>query len=82
MKEYKPFKSGKVRELYDLGDSLVMVCTDRISAFDNILKCPIPEKGAVLNVQILVRFHKRYRSEPYDFHRYKGYAGILSDRRI
>ena len=49
MKEYKPFKSGKVRELYDLGDSLVMVCTDRISAFDNILKCPIPEKGCVLN---------------------------------
>ena len=30
MKEYKPFKSGKVRELYDLGDSLIMVCTDRI----------------------------------------------------
>lgn len=49
MKEYKPFKSGKVRELYDLDDSLVMVCTDRISAFDNILKCPIPEKGCVLN---------------------------------
>ena len=49
MKEYKPFKSGKVRELYDLGDSLVMVCTDRISAFDVILKDPVPEKGAVLN---------------------------------
>lgn len=49
MKEYKPFKSGKVRELYDLGDSLVMVCTDRISAFDNILDDPIPEKGVVLN---------------------------------
>lgn len=49
MKEYKPFKSGKVRELYDLGDSLIMVCTDRISAFDSILKTPIPQKGAVLN---------------------------------
>ena len=49
MKEYKPFKSGKVRELYDLGDSLVMVCTDRVSAFDNILKDPIPQKGVVLN---------------------------------
>lgn len=49
MKEYKPFKSGKVRKLYDLGDSLVMVCTDRISAFDSILKTPIPQKGAVLN---------------------------------
>ena len=49
MKEYKPFKSGKVRELYDLGDSLIMVCTDRISAFDNILENPIPKKGKVLN---------------------------------
>jgi phosphoribosylaminoimidazole-succinocarboxamide synthase len=49
MKEYKPFKSGKVRELYDLGDSLIMVCTDRISAFDNILESPIPKKGEVLN---------------------------------
>ena len=49
MKEYKPFKSGKVRELYDLGDSLIMVCTDRISAFDNILENPIPKKGEVLN---------------------------------
>lgn len=49
MKEYKPFKSGKVRELYDLGDNLIMVCTDRISAFDNILESPIPKKGEVLN---------------------------------
>ena len=49
MKEYKPFKSGKVRELYDLGDSLIMVCTDRISAFDNILESPLPKKGEVLN---------------------------------
>lgn len=49
MKEYKPFKSGKVRELYDLGDSLIMVCTDRISAFDNILENPISKKGEVLN---------------------------------
>lgn len=49
MKEYKLFKSGKVRELYDLGDSLIMVCTDRISAFDNILESPIPKKGEVLN---------------------------------
>ena len=45
MKEYKPFKSGKVRELYDLGDSLVMVCTDRISAFDNILNARSRKKA-------------------------------------
>ena len=53
MKEYKPFKSGKVRELYDLGDSLVMVCTDRISAFDKILENPIPKKGEVLNLSLI-----------------------------
>lgn len=38
MKEYTPFKSGKVREVYDAGDSIIMVATDRISAFDHILK--------------------------------------------
>ncbi len=43
------FKSGKVREMYDLGDSFLMVATDRISAFDRILPNPIPYKGAVLN---------------------------------
>ena len=48
MKEYKPFKSGKVREVYDIGDSIVMVATDRISAFDHILKNKITQKGAVL----------------------------------
>ena len=48
MKEYKPFKSGKVREVYDVGDSIIMVATDRISAFDHILKNKITDKGAVL----------------------------------
>ncbi|MDH3592032.1 MAG: phosphoribosylaminoimidazolesuccinocarboxamide synthase [Planctomycetota bacterium] len=40
---------GKVRDVYDLGTSLVMVATDRISAFDVILPDPIPDKGKVLN---------------------------------
>ncbi len=48
MKEYRPFKEGKVREVYDIGDSLVIVATDRISAFDNILKNKIVDKGAIL----------------------------------
>ncbi len=48
MQEYTPFKSGKVREVYDIGDSLIMVATDRISAFDHILKNKITGKGAVL----------------------------------
>src|SRR5882672_10309694 len=41
-------KSGKVREVFDLGDALLFVATDRISAFDVILPNPIPEKGRVL----------------------------------
>ena len=48
MQEYKPFKSGKVREMYDAGDSIIMVATNRISAFDHILKNNIRTKGAVL----------------------------------
>ncbi len=48
MKEYTPVKEGKVREIYDIGDELIMVATDRISAFDVILKNKIVGKGAVL----------------------------------
>lgn len=43
-----PVKRGKVRDIYDLGDRLLIVATDRISAFDCILPTPIPRKGAVL----------------------------------
>ncbi|MBI3318035.1 MAG: phosphoribosylaminoimidazolesuccinocarboxamide synthase [Candidatus Omnitrophica bacterium] len=42
------FKRGKVRDLYDLGEHLLIVATDRISAFDVVLPTGIPEKGAVL----------------------------------
>ncbi len=48
MQEYKPVKEGKVREIYDLGDALVLVATDRISAFDVILKNEVTKKGTVL----------------------------------
>jgi phosphoribosylaminoimidazole-succinocarboxamide synthase len=41
--------SGKVREMFDAGDDLLMVATDRISVFDVVLPTPIPDKGAVLN---------------------------------
>jgi phosphoribosylaminoimidazole-succinocarboxamide synthase len=43
------FRRGKVRDVYDLGASLLIVSTDRISAFDVVLPCGIPEKGKVLN---------------------------------
>ena len=48
MKEFSPVKEGKVREVYDNGDSLVIVATDRISAFDVILKNEVTDKGAIL----------------------------------
>ena len=48
IQELKPVKEGKVREVYDNGDSMVIVATDRISAFDVILKNEITQKGAIL----------------------------------
>jgi phosphoribosylaminoimidazole-succinocarboxamide synthase len=42
------FRTGKVRDVYDLGDSLLIVATDRISAFDYVLGSGIPDKGKVL----------------------------------
>ncbi|MCK5434626.1 MAG: phosphoribosylaminoimidazolesuccinocarboxamide synthase [Dehalococcoidales bacterium] len=44
-----PFSRGKVRDTYDLGNRLLIVTTDRISAFDVVLPCGIPDKGMVLN---------------------------------
>ncbi|MBW2589396.1 MAG: phosphoribosylaminoimidazolesuccinocarboxamide synthase [Deltaproteobacteria bacterium] len=44
----KIFKRGKVRDVYDLGDNLLMVATDRISAFDVVIPDPIPDKGKIL----------------------------------
>ena len=43
------FSRGKVRDSYDLGNQLLIIATDRISAFDVVLPCGIPDKGAVLN---------------------------------
>jgi len=43
------FIRGKVRDTYDLGNQLLIVATDRISAFDSVLPCGIPNKGLVLN---------------------------------
>ncbi len=42
-------KQGKVRDVYDLGDQLLMVATDRISAFDVVMPDPVPDKGKILN---------------------------------
>jgi len=47
--EIKKLRSGKVREVFDLGETLLFVATDRLSAFDVVFPDPIPGKGAVLN---------------------------------
>src|SRR5437870_9617595 len=52
-------RSGKVREVFDLGDTLLFVASDRISAFDVVLPDPIPKKGAVLN-QLSTFWFKRF----------------------
>ena len=48
MPDLKLLKRGKVRDIYDMGDALLMVVTDRISAFDVIMPTPIPDKGKIL----------------------------------
>jgi len=47
-KDLKLFRKGKVRDVYDLGDKLLIVSSDRISCFDVVLPCGIPYKGEVL----------------------------------
>ena len=49
---------GKVRDIYELGDQLVIVATDRLSAFDVVLPTPIPDKGRVLTQLSLFWFEK------------------------
>jgi len=50
------FKRGKVRDVFDLGDKLLIVATDRISAFDSVIPTPIPDKGKILNMLSLFWF--------------------------
>ena len=75
-------RSGKVREIFDLGDSLLFVATDRISAFDCIMPDPIPGKGAVLTGLSAFWFRRldfvenhvlatRFEDFPAPLHRYR-----------
>ncbi|MEW6325331.1 MAG: phosphoribosylaminoimidazolesuccinocarboxamide synthase [Nitrospirota bacterium] len=52
-----PKRQGKVRDIYDLGDRLLLIATDRISAFDVVLPDPIPGKGALLTRMSAFWFH-------------------------
>ena len=61
------FRRGKVRDIYDLGDKLLIVSTDRISAFDVVLPCGIPDKGRVLNLLSAFWFEKTTHLLPNHF---------------
>lgn len=85
----RPDSQGKVRDLYDLGDKLLIVATDRISAFDYILKDEIPYKGEVLTRLSLFWFEpaRGHHSQPSDFRgrgrpteKFKPYAEWLNGR--
>lgn len=52
-----PLARGKVRDIYDLGDRLLIVATDRLSAFDVVMPTPIPDKGRVLTQLSLFWFN-------------------------
>ena len=52
------FIRGKVRDTYDIGNLLLIIATDRISAFDSVLPCGIPNKGLVLNQLSIFWFKK------------------------
>src|SRR5256885_8852497 len=53
-----PVRRGKVRDVYDLGDALLIVATDRISAFDVVMPNGIPDKGKILTALSLFWFEK------------------------
>lgn len=89
--ELTPLKRGKVRDVYDLGEHLLMVATDRISAFDVVMPNPVPDKGIILTqislfwfdiMQPLVQNHvvaRDVKQYPEVCHRY---AEVLEGRSM
>jgi phosphoribosylaminoimidazole-succinocarboxamide synthase len=83
-------RSGKVREVFDLGTDLLFVATDRISAFDCVLPDPIPGKGAVLNKLSAFWFQKFHQVRSHfitaDFDKFpeslQAYEELLRDRSM
>lgn len=69
---------GKVRDIYDLGDRLLIVATDRLSAFDVVLPTPIPDKGRVLTQLSLFWFHKLVDLIPHHVLEARNFTGELA----
>ena len=69
---------GKVRDIYDLGDKLLIVATDRLSAFDVVLPTPIPDKGRVLTQLSLFWFEKLAEIVPHHVISASNFTGALA----
>jgi phosphoribosylaminoimidazole-succinocarboxamide synthase len=69
---------GKVRDIYELGDQLLIVATDRLSAFDVVLPTPIPDKGPVLTQLSLFWFEKLASIVPNHVISGDNFAGVLA----
>ncbi len=65
--DLKLHSSGKVREIYEYGDDLLMVASDRISTYDVVMPTPIPDKGAVLTQMSIFWFEKTGHIVPNQF---------------
>src|SRR5438105_1832588 len=63
----KLLRRGKVRDVYDLADKLLIVSTDRLSAFDHVLPTPIPDKGKILTQVSAFWFAKTQSLAPNHF---------------
>ena len=77
----KPTTQGKVRDIYDLGDRLLMVATDRISAYDVVLPVLIPDKGRILTALSLFWFSRTQGLVPNQLisHRLKDFPDVGLD---
>jgi phosphoribosylaminoimidazole-succinocarboxamide synthase len=69
---------GKVRDIYELGDRLLIVATDRLSAFDVVLPTPIPDKGRVLTQLSMFWFEKLADIVPHHVISAKDFSGELA----
>ena len=69
---------GKVRDIYELGDQLLIVATDRLSAFDVVLPTPIPDKGPILTQLSLFWFEKLASVVPNHVISADNFAGVLA----
>jgi len=87
----RSFTKGKVREVFDLGSRLLIVATDRVSAFDSILPTPIPGRGKILTkfslfwfkrLKNIVKNHLLTSDIKQYPDRLKGYGEILSQRSM